>query len=213
MQNFLFVGTDCGAGKSYVICALLRDLRARGIDAMGFKPIACGDRSEARNIRQAVDLPTYRLEDINPLFFRTIAEPIMAAEIERKIIEPAAILRAYEQICSAHNLVLTELNGGWETPLATGYSTADLAAALNQAVIIVANNRPGAASLVKMLATAIQARGLNCAGVILNHIEEEWSTASVTNAGVIRELTGLPILAELIHGQDYIDSAAVLNLA
>lgn len=212
MPNFLFIGTDSGVGKSYVICTLLRDLRARGIDAMGFKPIACGDRTEARDIRQAADLPTYNLEHINPLFFRTIAEPIMAAEFEHKSIELQPIIRSFERINAAHKLILTELNGGWETPLAPGLTTADLAVALDQPVIIVANNRPGAPSLVKMLATAIRCRGVKCSGVILNHIEEEWSTASVTNAGVIRDQTGLPILAELIHGQDYIDSDAVLNL-
>ena len=211
MQNFFIAGTDNEVGKTYVTCLLLQDLKARGIDAMGYKPVACGARTEARDIRNAVEQPSYNLERINPVYLRTQAEPIIAAELERRAIELPALVQGYEQLASAHNMVLVDACGGWETPLATGLSMADLAAALKLPVILVVNNRPGAASLVQLTCRAIKERGLICAGIILNHIGEEWSTASVTNAGVISDLTGLPILAELIHGQDYIDSSLITD--
>ena len=78
LQHFFIAGTDCGVGKSFVTCALLRDLCARGIDAAGYKPVACGDRTEARDIREAMGQPAYKLEDINPVYLRTLAEPVMA---------------------------------------------------------------------------------------------------------------------------------------
>lgn len=212
MHNFFITGTDCGCGKTFVACALLRDLRSRGVDAMGFKPVACGDRAEARLIREAVELPSYKLEDINPVYLRTQAEPIMAAELERGSIELSQLLASYENLSARHSIVLVEGCGGWETPLAPGTTMADLAAKLALPVILIVNNKPGAASLVKLTLHAIQARGLECRGIVLNHIGEEWSTASVTNARVISELTGLPVLAELIHGQDYIDSEELLGL-
>lgn len=212
LQHFFIAGTDCGVGKSFVTCALLRDLCARGIDAAGYKPVACGDRTEARDIREAMGLPAYKLEDINPVYLRTLAEPVMAAEMERKTIELAALVQGYEQLAARHNVVLVDGSGPWETPLAPGLSMADLAAALKLPVILVVNNRPGAAGLVQLTLSAIRARGLECCGVILNHIGEEWSTASVTNARVIADLTGAKILAELIHGQDYIDAVETLGL-
>ncbi len=210
MQNYFIAGTDNGVGKTFVACALLRDLRARGIDAMGYKPVACGERTEARDMRAAVQLPAYSLERINPVYLRTQAEPIMAAELERREIQPEELVQGYLALAAEHNMVLVEACGGWETPLAPGYSTADFAAALGLPVILVVNNRPGAASLVQLSLRAIRERGLSCIGVVLNHIGEEWSTASVTNSRIIAELSGLPILAELIHGQDYLDSEEVL---
>ena len=212
LQHFFIAGTDCGVGKSFVTCALLRDLCARGIDAAGYKPVACGDRTEARDIREAMGQPAYKLEDINPVYLRTLAEPVMAAEMERKTIELAALVQGYEQLAARHNVVLVDGSGPWETPLAPGFSMADLAAALKLPVILVVNNRPGAAGLVQLTLSAIRARGLECCGVILNHIGEEWSTTSVTNARVIADLTGAKILAELIHGQDYIDAVETLGL-
>ncbi len=212
LQNYFIAGTDCGVGKTYITCALLRDLQACGIDAIGYKPVACGDRNEARDIREAVGKPTYSLDAINPTYLRTLAEPIIAAEMERKSIERDALVQGFEQLAAAHQMVLVDGCGSWETPLAPGFSMADLAAALNLPVILVVNNRPGAAGLVQLTLQAIQARGLNCCGYILNHIGEEWSTASVTNSRVISDLTKLPILAEFIHGQDYVDAKDVLSL-
>ncbi len=212
LQHFFIAGTDCGVGKSFVTCALLRDLCARGIDAAGYKPVACGDRTEARDIREAMGQPAYKLEDINPVYLRTLAEPVMAAEMERKTIALTELVQGYEQLAARHNVVLVDGSGPWETPLAPGFSMADLAAALKLPVILVVNNRPGAAGLVQLTLSAIRARGLECCGVILNHIGEEWSTASVTNARVIADLTGAKILAELIHGQDYIDAVETLGL-
>ncbi len=211
MQNFFIIGTDSGAGVTYVTCALLRDLAARGMDAMGYKPVACGDRKEAREIRTATGQENYRLEAINPVYLRTLAEPNVAAEFEHKSISLSELVQGYEQLASSHHIVLTDSCGGWETPLGAGVSVAHLAETLALPVIIVANNRPGAASLVKLTADAIRSRGLKCHGVILNHISEEWSTASVTNAHVISELCNLPILAELIHGQDELDSCEILG--
>ncbi len=212
LQNYFIAGTDCGVGKTYVTCALLRDLQACGIDAIGYKPVACGDRNEARDIREAVGKPTYSLDAINPVYLRTLAEPIIAAEMERKSIERDALVQGFEQLAAAHQMVLVDGCGSWETPLATGFSMADLATALNLPVILVVNNRPGAAGLVQLTLQSIQSRGLKCCGYILNHIGEEWSTASVTNSRVISDLTHLPILAEFIHGQDYVDAKEVLSL-
>ena len=211
IQNYFIAGTDYEVGKTFVTCLLLRSLRDQGIDAMGFKPVACGDRTEARDIRNSVEQPTYKLESINPVYLRTLAEPIMAAEMERTAIEIPHLVQAYEQLAAAHSTVLVDGCGAWETPLAPGVTMADFAQALDIPVILVVNNRPGAAGLAKLTVEAIQKRGLTCKGIILNHIGEEWSTASVTNARVVAEQTALPVLAELIHGQDYLEFADILN--
>ena len=42
MNGCFVTGTDTGVGKTLVACALLRALRARGIDVAGFKPVETG---------------------------------------------------------------------------------------------------------------------------------------------------------------------------
>jgi len=60
---------------------------------------------------------------------------------------------------------------------------------------------------------AIHARGLRCAGIVLNQLEDEMDTAMITNKGIIESLTGGPLLAHLIHGQDYLDPEPFIELA
>ncbi len=208
-QDFLIIGTDAGVGKTYVTCALLRDMRRRGLPAMGFKPIACGDRADARAMRDATE-PGISLEQINPLYLRAAADPYIAAELQRACISSQDLVAAYHKLREAgYGPILIEGIGGWETPLAANYTMADLAAELGLPVILVAANRQGAANHTLMTARGIAARGLQCCGVVLNHLGEEWDTAAVTNRKLIEEFTGLPVLAELIHGQEDVDAAEV----
>ena len=66
-QHVFIAGTDAGVGKSYVINALLNSLREEGVRAIGYKPVACGDRTEARAMREAMQQPTLSLDLMNVL--------------------------------------------------------------------------------------------------------------------------------------------------
>ena len=46
-MNFFVTGTDTGVGKTHVTRLILETLRREGIDAAGYKPVACGDREDA----------------------------------------------------------------------------------------------------------------------------------------------------------------------
>ncbi|MBQ4636889.1 MAG: dethiobiotin synthase [Akkermansia sp.] len=201
-QHYFIAGTDAAVGKTYVTCALLRSLCAAGVNAVGFKPIACGDRAEARNMRDAIAAPTLNLESINPVYLRTGTDPQMAASLERKEIDVNEICSAWQQLAQQYDVVLTEGVYGWLTPVAAGVTMADVAVKLNLPVILVTENRKGAAGVVALTAKAIEQSGLKCVGVILNHPGEEWDTAAVTNADLIERTTGLPVLASLIHGDE-----------
>ena len=210
MQNIFFVGTDNKVGKTHIICALLKSLRSDGISAFGFKPIACGNREEARNIREVTDTKL-NLDVINPVYLRAAAEPLIAAELERKTIDMDFIKKAYQELTSTGDVVLVEGIGGWNTPINAKEQMGDIALALDLAVVVVANNCLGAANLISLTVDAIKAKGATCLGIILNHIEEEWDTASVTNRSLIERITGLPVVAELIHGQDELSSSVIFE--
>ena len=49
----LVTGTDTGVGKTYITCELVRSLREEGIDAVGYKPVCCGDREDAELLLEA----------------------------------------------------------------------------------------------------------------------------------------------------------------
>lgn len=206
MKEYLIIGTDVKVGKTHVICALLRDMRARGISACGIKPLECGDRADARALREA-SATGESLEQFNPVYLRAGAEPCVAAELERRSLSADVFCAARDRWNSAPDVLLVEGKGGWLVPLAAGVTQADAAERLNAPIILVVGNRPGAVNHALLTVQDIQRRGLECCGIILNHLSDDWDSASLTNRKVIEECTGLPILAELIHGQDEIDSS------
>ena len=212
MADFFITGTDTEIGKTYVTCALLRDLRARGLRPMGYKPLACGDRSDPRAMREAVGEPTLSLDLINPTYLRTPAAPYIAAEMEQKAVTLSDIVSGYKQLAASYSPVLTEGAGGWEAPLAPGLTMADMAAALGLPIILVVGNKLGAVNHAIMTVQGIRARGLECRSIVLNHMGDEWDAASVSNRRLIEEFTNVPVRAELIHGQEDIDSLAVLGI-
>ena len=214
-MDFFITGTDTEIGKTYVTCALLRDLCARGLNPMGFKPLACGDRSDPRAMREALgaDAASLSLDLINPIYLRAATAPYIAAELEQKSLSIAEITAAYHHLAELHySPILVEGAGGWEAPLAPGLTMADLAAALGLPVILVVGNKLGAVNHAILTVQGIRARGLTCHSIVLNHMGEEWDAASVSNRRLIEEFTGIPVQAELIHGQEDIDSELVLGL-
>lgn len=209
-MNFFITGTDTEIGKTYVTTLLLKDLRRRGFEAAGYKPVACGDRLDPRAIRNATD-PSMSLDEINPLYLRTPTAPYVAANFERQTVDLDMLAEGYRHLAARVDPVLVEGVGGWEVPLAPGKTVADFAGMLDLPVILVVGNKLGAVNHAILTAKAIAIRGLVCRGIVLNHSGEEWDAAAVTNRGLIEEFTSLPVLAELIRGQDEIDSEAVLG--
>ena len=206
MNAYFVTGTDVGVGKTHVVCALLRDLTARGVRAMGCKPVSCGDRKELRSMREAAGQLTLALDSINPLYLRTAADPRMGAEFERQSVSISALAGQVQALATEYDTLLVEGVGGWETPLCPGKTMADLAEQLQLPVLLVVSNRQGAANMAILTVRAIQARGLRCCGIILNQQSEEWDTAAVTNRALIEEFTGIPVIAELIQGEDSLDA-------
>jgi dethiobiotin synthetase len=101
--------------------------------------------------------------------------------------------------------VLIEGAGGWEVPLTASETLADFAQSLGLPVVLVVNNRLGALNHTILTVRNIQARGLRCAGVILNHVGEERDAASISNRMVLERFLEVPILAEVMHGETEMD--------
>lgn len=204
MRNLIVTGTDTEVGKTYVSCLIIKALRDAGINAVGFKPIACGDRQDVRLLREAGP-DGLSLEELNPIYLRNTTCPYMAARLENCQVDEDRVLRAYEALAAKYECVVIEGIGGWEVPIAAGRNFSDLAADIRLPVLLVIGNKLGALNHALLTLNAIKAHGLECLGVIFNNIKEEWDTACVTNRGVLEDLTDVPVLDELIHGQDFMD--------
>jgi dethiobiotin synthetase len=205
--NFFITGTDTGVGKTYITKLLVESLRAEGKYAVGFKPISCGDRDDAA-ILAAVS-GNLELDEVNPLHFSSGVAPHVAGLLENKTIHPAEIIASYQAISEKYDPVIVEGAGGWEVPITENYFVSDLAKDLNLPVILVAANRLGAINHILLTLAAIEAKGLKCAGIILNQLEDEMDTPMITNKGIIESLTIVPLLDHIIHSQDFISQELV----
>lgn len=201
-MNFFITGTDTCVGKTYVTKLLVESLRAEGKYAVGFKPISCGDRDDATILAAASG--NLAIDEVNPLHFSSGVAPHVAALLENKTIYPAEIIASYQAISEKYDPVIVEGAGGWEVPITESYFVSDLAKDLNLPVILVAANRLGALNHILLTLAAIQAKGLKCAGIILNQLEDEMDTPMITNKGIIESLTNVPLLDHIIHGQDFL---------
>ena len=207
-MNLFLTGTDTGVGKTYVTALLVRALRKAGLDCVGLKPICCGGREDAETLHAAAD-GAIPLNDINPVWLRTPAAPYTAAVIENRAIDLMLIREAFGRARSAHESLIVEGVGGWRVPIARDYFVGDLAEEFGLPVAIVVANRLGAINHALLTVESVQRRGLPCAGLILNRVSAEDDVATATNRGMLEELAGVPILAEVGYGQAELDVSAL----
>jgi dethiobiotin synthetase len=128
--------------------------------------------------------------------------PLAAGMLENRPFSMETVRSAWRSLTEKYPDILVEGAGGWEVPLTASLTMADLAVELELPVVVVVNNRLGALNHTILTVRNILQRGLRCAGVILNHVEDTRDTASISNAAVLREiLPSVPVLAEVMHGE------------
>ena len=209
-MSFFVTGTDTGVGKTRVTRMILESLRNAGIDAAGYKPVSSGDREDGRILAAASGGLT--LDEVNPVHFITPVTPYVAGLLENRAVNPADLLAGFRRLAAAHATVIVEGVGGWEVPLAANYRVSDLARDLGLPVILVAANRLGVLNHILLTLDAIRAKGLTCAGIVLNQLDDILDTAMITNKGVLEELTGVQLLDHLILHQDVLDEEILRKL-
>lgn len=203
-MRLFITGTDTGVGKTYVAALLLRSLTLAGKRAAGFKPICCGERDDAEALRAAGD-PALTLNEVNPVWLRAPAAPYTASMVENRPIDMDLVRETFTRLSAQYDNLIVEGVGGWRVPIFRDFDMADLAAEFALPVAVVVANRLGAINHALLTVDSIRARGLRCAGLILNHPDTTASVATASNRAILEDLAGVPILHDIFPGQETIE--------
>ena len=179
MTRAVFVtGTDTGIGKTCASVALLHALRARGLRAVGMKPVAAGCDATPQGQRNddalalaaaSAFVPDYAL--VNPIALPDPTTPELAARLAATPIRLEPVLEAFATLAAAADVVVIEGAGGWLAPWSATLDQSALVRALSIPVLLVCGLRLGGISHARLSAQAIAADGCSLAGWIGNRID------------------------------------------
>ena len=220
---FFVSGTDTGVGKTVVTALIALKLRRMNFRVGVCKPFASGcvlrdgelQSEDALYLKSVLNLPE-SLAQINPITLQEPLAPLVAAR--RANISTAGwrarARAAIDELSAKYDVVLVEGVGGLEVPIGedgNGIWTArDFAGDLDCPIILVARRALGTINhtlLSVKAAPRIEALVFNDAGLV-----DEGDVAAQTNVEILREMTGLPVWAQVPFLGDACDDVERLKL-
>ncbi|MFO1205863.1 MAG: dethiobiotin synthase [Burkholderiales bacterium] len=203
MRGLFVTGTDTGAGKTLVACALIHALRATGRQVAAMKPVASGCEEtaaglisdDASQLAAASGLGT-PIDLANPYRFRPAIAPHVAAAQAGVRIDLKRIAGACRALADRADCVVVEGVGGLRVPLNDNDDVADLAALLRLPVVLVVGVRLGCLNHALLTAEAIDRRGLPWCGWVANHVDPDMAAADENIDALTRRL-GVPLLGRV----------------
>ena len=195
-MSLFITGTDTGVGKTHIAERLLHLLRASGTRCAGLKPICCGDRRDAERLL-AAGSDGLTINDVNPVWLKTPAAPIVGSLMEKVSIDVEKVLATFQTLQERVEHVIVEGAGGWLVPIRPDYFVSDLAAAIKLPVLVVTQNRLGCLNHAVLTVRSVAAYELRCIGLVLNSTEMASDIAGLTNADILKQILNVPLLAGL----------------
>ncbi len=204
MQGVFITGTSTDVGKTFIGSAIAQALSQRNIKVIPKKPIESGCLNQngklipqdALALKKAANYQG-TLSDVCRYPFEPPISPVRAAHLANQTLTTEQLVNCCLQN-SEEGFLLVEGAGGFYSPLAKNGLNADLAVALQLPVLLVADDKLGVISQVLLNVEAIQSRGLQITGVVLNAREEN-NNALMDNTADLRERLGCPIFSNLHH--------------
>lgn len=200
MKGAFITATGTGTGKTWLATALAAASVQRGKRVAAIKPIetgadpdpldalalgrACGDESLAH----AAGL--YRAR-----------EPLAPYAVEKRggprIAPVRTLAKRVRELASSADYAIVEGAGGVLVPLDCRDTIADLAAALDLPVVLVARNALGVLSYTLTAVEALRKRNVSVHAIVLNHVDRKYAgdLSRTSNADVLADyLPHIPIL-------------------
>ena len=195
MSDIFITGIGTDVGKTIAAAIVTQALQADY-----WKPIQSGleetDKvtvsSLVSNSKTIIHPESYRL--------KTPMSPHKAAEIDGVTIELDKIIRP-----QTSNKLVVEGAGGLLVPINDDNTIVDLITPEDH-VVLVSAGYLGSINHTLMSAELLKARGLNCVGIIYNHVDLDGTIE------IIEKMSGLPTLGH-INREDHIDVTVINNYA
>lgn len=212
-RTVFVTGTDTGVGKTRVAAALLQQLRAQGVRACGFKPVASGCELTPQGLRNDDALALLAAsggdepyERINPYAFEPAIAPHLAARTAGAVIDIERLDAAHAELSARYDLVVVEGAGGWRVPLDEARSFGDWASARGWPVLLVVGMRLGCINHALLTAESI-ARTARLVGWVANGLPPAMPLLR-DNIDALRQRLSAPLLGVVPP-----DGVAALDLA
>ena len=181
-RAYFITGTDTDIGKTAVTAAILRALRARGINAATMKPVQTG-ATHKDGAWTAPDLAFHHaaaafhpaaghIERMAPYCYEPACSPHLAARMAGAYPDIDRILTLARGLEKLYDTLLVEGAGGVFVPLTETETMLDLMQRLAYPVILVARRGLGTINHTLLSIEALRARQLHVAGVIFNETED-----------------------------------------
>ncbi len=203
MKGIFVAGADTDAGKTAVGVALGVWLKNKGVPLRVLKPFETGCLPGKEGM-MPLDGSLYRLfldlacpiEEIVPFRFSKPLAPYQTAVLDGCPIDYRDSLSFIKDSLAAESFCLLEGAGGLMVPLERKIFLIDLIEDLKYPVLLVAPNRLGTINHTLLSLQALEARGIEIAGVVLSEKERAASQVKGLNREYFRDILGERYLGE-----------------
>ena len=211
MTTIFVTASGTEIGKTFVTCALVRQLQHSGYRVAALKPVATGvtndalDAGDSGMLLEALGQPinAEQVAAISPWRFREPLSPDMAAERENRCI-PFDDLVAWCRADTGADVTLIEGIGGVMVPLDRRHTVLDWIAALEVPALLVTGSYLGTLSHTLTAVGMLQARNVKLAGIVVNESEEQPVAPEETVQVLARFAVDIPIrLVERLDTPDH----------
>ena len=192
-DKVLFIsGIDTDAGKTYATAWLASELMKRGetVVTQKFIQTGCKDTSEDIEAHRRLCGMDMLPEDLDgttaPIIFSYPASAQLAAAMDGREIDLAAIDHSTEVLASRYDRVLVEGAGGLMVPITDDYFTIDYVASRKLPIALVTNSVLGSINHTILSLEALGSRGIDLRLVIYNTYFDKDPVIAPDTLGFIR---------------------------
>ncbi|MGV9736260.1 dethiobiotin synthase [Rhodococcus aetherivorans] len=211
MTVLCVTGTSTEVGKTVVTAAYAAVAAAAGLRVAVCKPAQTGVADDAPgDLAEIARLTGHRVHTVELARYPEPLAPDTAARRSgRPPLHLPDVVIAVRALADAYDLVLVEGAGGLLVRLgADGFTLLDVAAALSAPTVVVAAPALGTLNHSALTVAALQAGGVECAGLVIGAWPEQPGLAERCNLQDLPEVTGVPVVGRIPAGSGALDAVA-----
>jgi dethiobiotin synthetase len=201
VRSLFVTGSGTGVGKTFVMRALIGELRGR-LRVSALKPIASGfdaaapENSDTGMLLEALGQPVTgeTVERVSPWRFAAPLSPDMAAAREGRSIDLDEVVGFCRQGGGGADVLLIEGIGGVMVPIDESRTVLDWITALEAPALLVVGSYLGTLSHTLTAAGALRSRGV-ATSVVVSESEQSPVPLAETVATLRRHLPGVRVAA------------------